>query len=1427
MSNRTRDWFGFGISRNVFKFAFIAVFFSMACDGGCDGCGCGGFENTPYPPTLYNETVQQSGQIRVTPTGLDFLETNIGPLVEGAVPGGLAFCVPEQSGTINACYADQCSTGETGCDLTLTIDDATLTPQPPNTLQVDVTVGGLDERLPLRVLGADCRVVLKSNANGNNPATIGGSVPISFVVDMNSPTRDVKIELGDVDLDLSDVDIDVEPADSGNIGQILACGATNFLTALNLVNQLLQGAVGPLLGDTIADLERQNLCTACDMAACPAGSTCAGDDICEFPNGECVPIPLGIEGRMLLGEALADFTEHPDAALDLMVKAADHASVNDGITIGMRSGYQPNKIERCAPVDPGKRPDYLTIPLSQSIVGNTKPNGQPFMFGIGYHRKAIQHMLWSTWASGATCLRVDQSSIGDSFNLSAGAISIFAPSIKTVARNDAALYIKITPQVPPDVLLGANTVTENGGSYTVNDPLMTIDWKDLDIHMYFFTQDRFTRVFTLRGDIVVPVAIVPDGMGQIVPVIGDISNALQNIRVQEAGMVAEEDQAALIDILPSLIGTALPSLLGSVSDPIELPELFGLEFDFQEGDITSVDNNEMIALYASLRAAQMTNLVGLHTGISEQRVDFGHFPSGVVKPNVELDMFPIMSVPDHEADIEYAYRVDDGWWGLFEVTDTLRIEDPVLLIPGEHTIEVKARLRGAPETTTMPIVTKVMIDWDKPQVEDVRLKDHQIKAEVYDMVDKDHQLQHRFRIVGEGLDGAWTTWGESAIPAPAQLPELIRVDVESRDRAGNIGEHTQMIRTAMALQDGPVKTGTTEPKSGCATTGSQPTGWLGLLVLLGIFGLRRRRINPAWLLAGFIMVSGCSCDEDEVGTTCDCPSNTYCNEDKECVPGCVGNDDCSAGKICEDNQCVDDCALLCAGSCSDTEIGQCSDGECTCVTACEGGCEEDEFCCHNSNSCENLPNPCSDQVCEPGFEPAIQDPPTGDEQTCETTEGTCGCVELPPLPIGLMAQYLDVYQNAGVIASAGYNSTYEDLVVAIYDASLEPTYHWVDGVPSTGTIAGALTGPRGGISSKGDDLGTHTSIVVDDSGNLHVFYRDEENDNLKYARGTGGPEYSWEFTTIDATPGSGFWTDAELVGGVIHLVYLSDRQDAGGGPYEARLNHATLDPTAAVSGLTVTPTPLVTGPSTNPCGIECDRRDECFGASGTCERPTDDCGADCPTGSACLNGTCTAIWEEPGTSQYAATTGLHTQLSRTPDGLLLTFYDNIQGSVGWLQYANDTWGAPQYVGAPSGPYGSGFVDGNGNLHLVYMDVTQPALVYQDVTNATTEIVVEGVRDLVGQYYVSEIGEDATIRVDSNGDVVVSYGDASLHTLNVAIRSGGNWSTSTVAGLGDNYDGAHGFYSSLWQVADTSLLIERNINQQAPIAPVATPDAYQP
>src|SRR5690554_778036 len=1411
------------------KFAlFAALIFLAACS--TDSCSCDGFEETEFPAAHYDKTLVAGGQLRVSQPGLEFMEGQVPNLIDQFQPGGLNFCIPPSDGTVDICQSSTCDDGSDGCQLSLEIDNADITPVPSDKLNVDITIGGIggknangdrQDQIGIKIIGISCNLHIY-NKNGDTalPAQIQAQLPITFGVDSNSPTGDVSISIGDILM--ADFTSQVSYDLRGNF----LCTIGDWISGL--FNGTINGMISDQLGGIIDGLTSEQLCRACGdgQPVCPGNSTCGdnGDtQSCMYPSGECVPRTLGMEGNLKLGELIGAYSQNPTSEVAVLAKLADIANVDTGLNLGLRIGAQPSEFGRCVPIDPTARPSFDAIAPSPQLLADATPAGDPFMLGIGVHKRALEHLFWSIWGGGALCMKLDSSQIEQ---LSTDTLGLLLPSIRELAGPGASAFLQIAPQTAPQIELGDNLVTETASGYTIDDPLINLSWKDLDLHFYVFAHERYVSVFSLRTDLLVPIALGSDGQGSITPIVGDLDNAVTNIRPMQVELLKEDPQV-VIDLIPTLVGMALPSLVGSISQPIELPEVFGYRIAMEQKNITSVDNHTMLALFANLVPVVQPMGIAFQSRIVGQNLDLSRSTaSGVPRPVLTLNVMadlPSFMPPQTALEIEYSWRVNGGNWSLYQRSETLEIRDPLLVLEGRHRVEVRARFRGDPlSTEPVPSMIMVDVDYSAPTLQ-IKRRGAIVSLAARDTIDSAEQLQFRHRIVSHELSTEWSAWGSTQaidlleIGAPARFHLLAEV----RDRAGHIAQQDQEIvweRREAALDDensGANINGATpgaEPQAGCSATGEQsPLGsFAGALALLGgLFFMRRKRHARQIGRAGALLVAlftlatiGLTgCDDDTAQKNL-LPSS-------DCDPVCTGEDICVDG-TCQAPKEEDECT-------SAEQCDPCTNGG---VATCS-----DEGICGCSDACPELPDACAATTCEPGFEPSATSAGTMDPLTCEVSGQACECVALPPLSLGQHGLYASVAQRGEVRASAVYNKTYGDLMVATLSASGEPTWYFVDGLPESGAVTGAVDGPRGGVAAAGPNVGTHTAIGIDAADNLHVLYRDEANTALKYARGTkSGATYTFETQTLNADSDSGYFSSLLVIDDVVHAVYsVKNFEDATDG-WRTQLRAINFPVDAPLDQLAPAAEIVASAPNDDPCGDACVGTEVCVTSQSpaACIIKTRDCSPVCDDGFACISGTCETIYVKLA-RDYPLMTGLFSHLSSTSDGLAVTFYNHINQQVAWAKRSGDTWAAAQSLGAPSGPYVSGAIDADGQLHLAYMEPTAQQLIYEQVGNGVREVVADGARDSSAGFILADIGEDVDLRLLADGSVELLYQDATQHTLILATRSAaGAWSHSTLGEPGSPYSGAHGFFATMVREPSTSkLAVDFVLNQQE------TPTVGQP
>ncbi len=1426
-----------------------------ACSGGGGGCdlGCGGgCDARPYPESA--PAVENGAQIRVTEHALTFLEENASGLVGQFLDGGLSFCLPEGDSPVSLCGERTCpSTGEVGCELSMELLDVNIDAVEPNRIAATAVIGGLDPEtdfIEVNLL-SNCIVRLGTRDNAGMPATIFADMTVE------PDTRDVSISIAeeDIQIDFSRMEIEI---DGASFLDIFICEGLDLLTSIDFIRDLLfDNVAGPLLS-TVTDLTDEFLCRGCTSNAdCPRGATCGaqGDlQVCLKPNdGGCVPAPLGFEGFFDFGTLVASISPGLEAELAIQLKAHGYADAfANGLSIGMKGGLFGEKHE-CVPAVPP--PAQLVVPPSQVLRANTSPRGTPYHVGVGISKAFLDEAMWGMYNGGGLCLNIGTNAID---LLSSGTFSTLLPSLKDLTRNQNTPFtLQLAPKEPPTFVIGAGTIDPNTGELI--DPLMTLNWHNLDLNFYAFFEDRMVRIMTLNVDLAVPLALDVTDEG-LVPVIGDLTEAFSRTEVLASELLTEE-QAFIEGLLPSLVGIALPLLGDSLSSPIELPTFSGFALELDANSLMGIENNTMIGLFANigLDPGGMSH-PGPKVDTQAELIDLLLPPEALLVPGErakEGERLAALMASRPVATFElsasllgqrldpgqasFSYRLDGGMWSTWRTDSTLVIDDPKLLLQGDHHLEVRARMVDAVlSIDKTPAMVTLPIDFQRPAVE-LTLAGDKVKIVGVDAVTQADELLYAVRRDG----GLWSEWGATPeIDLKDSAADFAEIEVRVRDQAGHEGHVRRVFplhgRVTRPSPEGACECAQVSPRG----VGASP-GWL-LLAFGTLIGLRRRegRGGAGWLaliVVPLALLGGAGCDDDKpAGQVQACPGGcpsgeacvdgacaaVACQDDAQCAEGlscvegvcvaldrCTDSSDCPSGFVCLEGFCQ---SVGCSGDedCGDVDCGGtdpfCDQGQCACEAPCAEGCGENEFCCESRNSCEALPDPCAAADCAPGFRGEIVSRGQGDAKTCEVTGAECSCVELDPLPEGDIGRFQDATVVGERVVVSAYNETYGDLMVGVLGQGDAFTWEFVDGVPEGAPVTGKLDGPRGGVGARGDNVGLYTSIAADPEGNLHVTYRDETNKDLKYAFGeAAGQGWSWSVFTIDAVGDTGLWSALSIgPDGFPALAYM-----ARAVPVDDPARPVALSALRWAQAASARPadqgwaiSDLDTQEIAFACGGGCPTGQKCRADTNTCERTLagSRCDDACNAEQACFEGGCVDILEQPTIVSLPEGTGLFARVARFSNGDPAVVYYNRSGAdLMFTRQQGGVWRPPVVLDGrdgqgndttDAGTFCDIAIDGSDRVHIAYVDAVTDDLRYIDLERGVSELVDDGVRVLDAGVSVHLVGDAASLLIDGQGNVRIAYQDATSHLLMLARRMGNTWQVLRVAGGDAPYTGSFGFYN---------------------------------
>jgi hypothetical protein len=688
-----------------YRMDWFVLIASIVCSVSCGGGGCGGcaaFEPIPggFPSA---KRTPNATQVRVSSTGFSAIAadpaTLIGSLTgDGASDGILRFNAPVNcgGGTPTCCPdgrpRDPC--GPINIDLKTPGAGPRLELRPvQGAAQLGVTVRARvqtenDIPVNLPVIG-DCGLAIDTTAGGVDEVQI--DAPINFVTDATTGTT--RVQVGAVAIaNLATEDVEL----TGGF----------FCDATDLIRGLLIGVLRNQLTSAVQSTIQGQTCKACpsgQVAECGSSfATACTAGVCMQGN-QCFQ-ELGLTGRVRGSALLGALSPGTTGALDLYAVAATARTDNSGLTLGLLGGMQPAGLarDRCGP--PAMAPARATIDPSTFFQGNTRPdNSAAFDIALGMHRSQLAELAYAGYDGGLLCL-----TIGYSFaaQLSSGTLGLLAQSLGNLVESSAPMAVGVRPQSPPEIVLGKNTFVDDGsGGKRLDDPLLDLRFSAAELDFFLSVDDQWVRTFTVVSDIHLPIGLQVAGMGQLTPVIGDTSDAFTRVSIKNAEAITESP-AELAALFPSLLALVLPQLSSGVG-AIALPSLGGLSLDVK--DITSVDNNSFLAVFANLRIAAPQAAVETRAAIAD-----------VVEPSRDVARDPkrwaaargpeVMLELGGEGELEWSHRLDDGTWSAWSSSRRQTVRSRALWLAGTHRVEVRARQIGVPESIDVtPVVLEVAV----------------------------------------------------------------------------------------------------------------------------------------------------------------------------------------------------------------------------------------------------------------------------------------------------------------------------------------------------------------------------------------------------------------------------------------------------------------------------------------------------------------------------------------------------------------------------------------------------------------------------------------------------------------------------------------------------------------------------------------------
>jgi MYXO-CTERM domain-containing protein len=673
--------------------------------GGCAGDACSGcVAPTPggFPP---ESRVENTGQLRLTSSAIAAIESNPALLVGTFLGTGedVQIEMPPQ------CGGDEpyvCCTERGGQPLPPPCGpiDIDLVAQPGDQPRLEVNpVAGETQvnviararlatvnPLPVEYFDLNCEILVQTDGNGDQDhITLALNLDLRQEPDAGTTRIDV-LSVAFTGLEADDLDLD------GGI----ACELADWDFVRNFIIGQVETQVEDLVRETLAE----QLCNPC-----PGGSVdecSAFADACEagvcMKGGACEQ-QLGLAGRLAADAVLGSFSSGQRGAMDIFEVAGGYAdSNNGGISLGILGGVLPagEERDRCGP--PATAPAEVDVPRSPAFSGNTRPDtGGAYGFGLGLHQHHIDQLSWAAYESGFVCANIGTPAVS---LLNSDALSLVIRSLPNLLHGRVSpIYIGLRPQSPPVIQIGPNTFTDDGsGEQVIDQPLLDVQMTGAELDVYAMVDDQYVRIMTIVTDIHLPVGMEVDEDGDLLPVLGDVENALSNVSVKNSEALLETPEE-LAESLPAVISVALPALGGALPS-IALPEIGPLALDVQPGGVTSVGDNAFLAIYGDVglvgaaRAARVDTRARVARVVTPDRAGLARGE----KPKIELELGGTGG-----AALEWSYRIDGGMWSPYTRASRVALSRPWFTVTGEHRIAVRARERGKPLTTdrTPQVVT--------------------------------------------------------------------------------------------------------------------------------------------------------------------------------------------------------------------------------------------------------------------------------------------------------------------------------------------------------------------------------------------------------------------------------------------------------------------------------------------------------------------------------------------------------------------------------------------------------------------------------------------------------------------------------------------------------------------------------------------------
>ncbi len=785
---------------------------TLVATGACSdttGCGTTPLPNGELPAT---QTIEGGAQIRITRQGFQKLTGVVPDLINAQIEDG--FCVPEGTeATIHYCYEVQ-GRCNTGCLVDLALNAVQFVATNSTTLTVRLDLAA-NATVPADAPGFDpCYLT----AVGDH---LYGDADIALVPDPT--TGELTVTLTQIrNVDLSRLNV------TGSSG--FCSGASAFA-----------GFLKDYFADQLADYMTPTV-----------------NDLIQ----SYLPDPLGIEGVVDIGSLLASISPGTQAGLETRIIPGGFATVFGnsqlqitGATLGVITGFNSDEDPTtrgagsasepalCVPpilppvlsaapysLTPTARGSFL-LPAAPGFSGSPDPLGRDLSIGVSEMMLDLagHHAV----TSGAACLGIGTALVPQ---LNLGTFGVLVPSVAELGNDDGndPMLLVTRPQRAIDFTIGDNTA---------QSPALTVHLRDLEIDVYAFLFERYTRAFTMSATLDIGINVEFDQPAgapwQVKPTLAGLSSSDVEIKVINSQFVAES-VTNLEGALPSVFDLLVTQL---AIPTIDLPTFAGFAIGNPSiAKVTSTApaasflalnaNLDVVAPVAQIKSAARAKLRSVETpSIDSVRAALANTAGG----KLPVVTFDVDTVDQLGRPLEWSWRVGNGLWHPYASATPLTISDRAFAWQGTYSIGLMSRVRGDQGTASGETVVPVVIDSVGP---------HVTRKSGWD---DDRYVVRGFDVVGErAIKIAFGSPGDDEPKTPWQATasaDLSRGQVTALAVDGELAvflEDERGNRTIALVQPFHGQAGA----SGCSCESSSGAGAQTLLfVLLGLVSLRRRRVR--------------------------------------------------------------------------------------------------------------------------------------------------------------------------------------------------------------------------------------------------------------------------------------------------------------------------------------------------------------------------------------------------------------------------------------------------------------------------------------------------------------------------------------------------------------------------------------------------------